>query len=70
VIFIIVKFYTPLSMAAVPTLTHDHMKEVLNQPGVSVIDVRDVQELSHQWRIEGARNIPRNILNQLKKSEL
>lgn len=48
--------------AEIETLTVEQMRALLDNPGVTLVDVRDVRELWREGKIPGAVHAPRGML--------
>ena len=47
---------------AVTTLSVEQVAERMDQPGVILVDIRDIRELQREGKIPGSRHIPRGML--------
>ena len=47
---------------AVTTLTPEQVNDKLGQPGVLLVDIRDVRELEREGKVPGSKHIPRGML--------
>jgi rhodanese-related sulfurtransferase len=50
------------AMAQVRTYSVAQVRERLGQPGVQVVDIRDIRELQHEGTVPGSYHAPRGML--------